>query len=276
MCYNPLMHIYLVTNRINGKQYVGQTIMSVQRRWNNHCYLNTSGSSALGNAIRKYGRDAFSVEHIASAETIGNLNLAEQILIVQYGTQSPAGYNLTEGGRNARVTPEAKAKISVANKGKARHTSEWKAALSQKMKGNQFGKGVVASPETRAKMSVARVGRTPRKRGSTQSPEVRARMSASHIGKVMSPETRARMSAAKKGQYKRTEARTKANAARRGVPLSVEHRAKITASLMGNQHTKGKTTRRKGQKHTAESVAKMSAAHRARHASKNAEKSIEP
>ena len=28
--------IYLITNNVNGKQYVGQTIQTIQKRWNSH------------------------------------------------------------------------------------------------------------------------------------------------------------------------------------------------------------------------------------------------
>ena len=41
MSYNKLEgvyegYIYLITNNINGKQYVGQTRNTIQKRWNGH------------------------------------------------------------------------------------------------------------------------------------------------------------------------------------------------------------------------------------------------
>lgn len=57
--------IYVVTNTINGKQYVGQTWLAVALRWRAHC--NAARTSAkyckmpIVNAIRKYGEQAFNV-----------------------------------------------------------------------------------------------------------------------------------------------------------------------------------------------------------------------
>ena len=31
-------YIYLITNKINGKQYVGQTIRTIEERWKGHIF----------------------------------------------------------------------------------------------------------------------------------------------------------------------------------------------------------------------------------------------
>ncbi len=48
------------------------------------------------------------------------------------------------------------------NKGKRWHTEEWKKELSQKMMGNQYGKGIIPSQETRLKLSCALKGKVPK------------------------------------------------------------------------------------------------------------------
>ena len=45
--------IYVVTNKINNKKYVGQTIHTAQKRFNQHC----KDDNLLGRSIRKYGKE---------------------------------------------------------------------------------------------------------------------------------------------------------------------------------------------------------------------------
>ena len=73
------MIIYKVTNRINGKIYIGQTKGSLGKRWRYHCY-SSSGCRCLYNAIQKYGADNFKVEQIDVACTADELNQKEQQL----------------------------------------------------------------------------------------------------------------------------------------------------------------------------------------------------
>ena len=59
----------------------------------------------ITSAIRKYGIEAFSVETIGYAQTYEQLLELEAEAIKLYGTRSPAGYNVTEGGRGAVGRP---------------------------------------------------------------------------------------------------------------------------------------------------------------------------
>jgi len=52
----PICCVYSVTNKINGKIYIGQSI-DVERRWSQHKY--GKGNLILKNAIKKYGIDNF-------------------------------------------------------------------------------------------------------------------------------------------------------------------------------------------------------------------------
>src|SRR5271157_4003002 len=98
MCM-PYGIIYLVTNAVNGKQYVGQTVRPLTRRWQCHLLSASDGSmGALHGAIRKYGAEAFRVKQIDLAETLEELNKKEVYYIAQLKTLAPSGYNLTLGG----------------------------------------------------------------------------------------------------------------------------------------------------------------------------------
>ena len=62
---NKLGKIYLISNDINSKLYVGQTIQTLSKRFNGHCcYSKTdrSNNMYIKRAIHKYGRDKFHIK----------------------------------------------------------------------------------------------------------------------------------------------------------------------------------------------------------------------
>ena len=165
--------IYLVTNNVNGKRYVGQTTTSVMKSWlSGHCSEARKGEkTVICAAIRKYGQENFTVERLASAFSLDELNQMEIHYIRHYKTLKPFGYNLDEGGNNRLTHPESRQKLSLAMKGNTN---------------GRFTKGRQVSEQTRLKLSLARKGRPSNRKGAIQTPESRAKMSASHIGKDLS------------------------------------------------------------------------------------------
>lgn len=91
-------YIYLITNKINGKQYVGQTARDIWTRFEEHC-RNTHGS-AIGNAIQKYGYLNFSLKEL-EAVSLDQLDDREKYWIKHYNTYHE-GYNKTLGGKIIR------------------------------------------------------------------------------------------------------------------------------------------------------------------------------
>jgi group I intron endonuclease len=110
------MLVYLITNKINEKQYVGQTTQSLPRRWKFHCSKN-SNCLALKSAIQKYGIDNFSIEIVYTASSLEELNKKEIEFINKFNTLSPNGYNLTTGGLNYIRSEESRKKKSNSRKG---------------------------------------------------------------------------------------------------------------------------------------------------------------
>lgn len=92
--------IYVITNTVNGKQYVGKTVEGLIRRWARHISYAIHGHTnmLIHRAIRKYGKESFIIEAIATANSHLELVALEKTLINRYKTLVPAGYNLTAGG----------------------------------------------------------------------------------------------------------------------------------------------------------------------------------
>lgn len=93
--------IYKITNKINGKSYIGQTIQNVKERFYQHCATKCSkavSNMAIHRAIKKYGKSNFIVEVIEEIDS-ANLNDRERYWIKYYNSYNN-GYNSTKGGQD--------------------------------------------------------------------------------------------------------------------------------------------------------------------------------
>ena len=93
--------IYKITNKINGKSYIGQTIQNVKERFYQHCATKCSQAilnMVIHKAINKYGKSNFTIEVIEEVEST-NLNDRERYWIKYYDSYSN-GYNSTKGGQD--------------------------------------------------------------------------------------------------------------------------------------------------------------------------------
>ena len=98
------MLIYKITNLINNKCYIGQTIKTAEQRWKEHqshafgSHLNDQNKT-LYKAIRKYGLENFTFEVLQdNIETFEKLDKAE-IYWIDYYNSFVKGYNETFGGQ---------------------------------------------------------------------------------------------------------------------------------------------------------------------------------
>ena len=70
------MIIYKVTNKVNGKIYIGQTVRTLeQRKWQHLDAAKNGCKTHFYNAIRKYGEDNFVFEIIDEASSLEELNV---------------------------------------------------------------------------------------------------------------------------------------------------------------------------------------------------------
>ena len=92
-------YIYKITNQINQKVYIGQTINPIEVRMSKHYSKakNEVGLTGIDRAIQLYGKENFLVEQIEECDN-NNLNNRERYWINYYNSYK-TGYNLTTGGQ---------------------------------------------------------------------------------------------------------------------------------------------------------------------------------
>ncbi len=103
--------IYLVTHLNSAKQYVGITIQTLPRRWQQHLHDARSGGvhgeESLHAAIRTFGNSAFSIEQIDAGTSKGTLEAKEREWIQRLNTLTPSGFNISPGGTSGGSNPQS-------------------------------------------------------------------------------------------------------------------------------------------------------------------------
>ena len=113
--------IYKITNLVNGKIYIGQTIHSVYERYGGS--IANTKNRHLKHAIDYYGVDAFSVdEPFDSADSKEELDEKEKYYIAFFKSNNKQyGYNLDSGGHNGTHSAETRKMIGDAQRGELNH-----------------------------------------------------------------------------------------------------------------------------------------------------------
>lgn len=236
------MKIYLITNTITGKQYVGKTKHDdVTIRFREHLRESRKPSSrgALSRAIRKYGTSAFTIGELDVAATATDLSIKEQHWIAVLGTYGN-GYNLTKGGDGGSYPRSDDTKERMRQSTLSRSSEFWQEHRAITAISNR-------QPEFREKVSegVKRyyethphpmIGRTHTSEAKQHMRDGAARRDNTHIG-----------------HYERTEEiRSLISRSRRGLGAGARnamsnpaHRAKVSASKIGKRLHLGPNGERK-------------------------------
>lgn len=113
--------IYKITNTMDGKVYIGQTIRNFHERYEGS--LENTKNRYLKRAIDKYGTEVFEVtEVLDTAETKEELDEKERYYIAFYRSNDRNyGYNITEGGHRGKQADETKKRIADAQRGEKNH-----------------------------------------------------------------------------------------------------------------------------------------------------------
>lgn len=224
--------IYLLTNKITKKRYVGFTT-NLPRRLSGHEYRAKIGSHdyILSNSIRKHGWDAFECTILAEhpdAEYAKNVLEPQFIKEMNTYYENGQGYNMTLGGEGTlgyKRTPEQCEHMSRTRKGKSRNlTSEQRAAQSAMFSGEgnpNYGK--THSPETRAKISTGIKRALIEGRGRSEWTEER-RKNQSERSKQLGSDPK---------NIARIVELNKARAGKPGRPHTEEHKAYMSSVMTG-------------------------------------------
>ena len=178
-------YLYQIKNLLNGKLYIGITKNPAKRWWT---HQNCSRKTAIASAIQKYGPSEFQFKIlvIGSRDYITKL---ESIIILNFNTKAPIGYNLTDGGEGThgyKPTKEATRKRLETCKGR-------KLSELHKQKIGRAHRGKFVSTETRNKIRRANLRRF-------SNPEEIQKLSLAHLGKKTSKETKLKIrQSAKRG-----------------------------------------------------------------------------
>ena len=87
--------IYKITNKINGKMYIGETNRAINVRWRQHKSRakDSQYTEYLYQAMRKYGIENFTIECLEQCCPEERFH-KETDYIILYDTLAPNGYNL--------------------------------------------------------------------------------------------------------------------------------------------------------------------------------------
>lgn len=104
--------IYMHTNKINGKVYIGQTCQKPEDRWQNG--KGYQHNPLFYNAIQKYGWDGFEHEIIEREIQTQEEANQKEIYYISYYNSYEEGYNLTKGGNNAEHRGKSVYQINIS------------------------------------------------------------------------------------------------------------------------------------------------------------------
>lgn len=188
------MYVYLMTNMVNGKYYVGKTIKDSLDQ-----YLADAASMAirgknnrplLHRAIRKYGADSFVIEPLAECETNADASNLERLWIILLSSKNHTiGYNLSDGGEGS---PGCK------------HSLEVRQRWSEQRKGKKaWNKGLtgIHTEDGKRRMVAARTGENNHFFGKHHSDSAKQSIATSNSKRVWTEESRKKMSDSKKAEW---------------------------------------------------------------------------
>lgn len=151
------MLIYKITNKLNGKCYIGQTVNFI-KRWERHC--SNRDKTPVSMAIAKYGIENFSYHIEGEYTNEQTLNDAEDYFIEFYNCLAPNGYNRVTGQQKSRIwSEESLRKASESKRGNKNPRFGKTLSLETRKAISKANKGKPMSEITKAKLRTANLGK---------------------------------------------------------------------------------------------------------------------
>ena len=200
--------VYLRTNKVNGKQYVGQTKDWKGRESDWKVLSARYANKVITDDRERYGLDNWSSEILAIVETQEEAWELEQKYIKELNTRFPNGYNFSNGGKDqtgTKHTEETRKRMSEAHIGKPNPKSgearkgrvlsaEWKSKISESLKGRKISDEQIEllrkintgrhhSEETKRKIGEHFKGKTSWMKGKHHTEEAKRKLSEAKKGK---------------------------------------------------------------------------------------------
>ena len=238
--------VYLTTNLINNKQYVGEHSTNDMNCNTTRNYIG--GGIMLKNAIKKYSKKNFKREILENFQSKKEAFDNQEKYIILYNTLNPNGYNISpKGGENIKngVSEDTKKKISNSLSGE-NHPNFGKPSYNKNKK---------MSIESIEKMSKSHKGHIPWNKGKKYSEERKKEMSIlmsgennPNFGKHCSEETKIKIGNANKNRVVSNETKEKQRISHMKHKCSEETKEKLRNKIVSEETKNNMSKSRMGKK----------------------------
>jgi len=156
--------VYMYTNLLNKKVYIGQTVRTIAKRRSDHLMVIRYSYKKGQNmpfilAVKKYGFENFKEDILFSAFDKESLDWAESYFMNQFNSlDKKFGYNLKSAGSSGKHSPETIEKIRQANFSEKRKSIYKSDTFRQKCKLNAK---FLFTKESKEKAAFSKRGKKP-------------------------------------------------------------------------------------------------------------------
>lgn len=189
-------YIYKITNTVNNKVYIGQTVQTVEERYQKHLFEARQHTNRyLYDAMNHYGYDKFNIEAIEVCND-EFLDAREKYWISYYKSNDRCfGYNMTEGGGGgntfARLSPERQQQLREKASKRLTGVKQPKELVEKRVASLRGRKLTEEHRQRLSKIHKERFKNLPGTRlGATTSEETKQKIREANLGKKQSDETK--------------------------------------------------------------------------------------